>query len=103
VWGEIVSSPVIVGFVFDEENEEKFLNHSVQPAQVEQVLGNPFVIIKNRRGRRARYLLIGRDQGGGYITVPIEKTEIIGYWRPITAWHSKRRELVIYKQLKETK
>ena len=69
-----MSSPVVVGFTFDDENAEKFAQHGLSERQVAQVLGNEHLMLTNRKRRRARYLLIGRNNGGACIAIPIEPT-----------------------------
>ncbi len=81
-----MSSPVVHTFAMDEENMDKFASHGLTERQVDQVLDGPFVHYRNRSGRRAERLLIGRDHGGRCIVVPIEATRVSGVWRPVTAW-----------------
>ena len=82
----------IQAFVIDDENEEKFAGHGISPEQVLQVLGNEHVVIRNRKQRRAVYMVIGVDDGGACIAVPIEPTHDPTVWRPITACRCKRSE-----------
>ena len=86
------SGPHVNEFVFDDDNEEKFAVHGVTPRQVHQVLQNDWIIFRNRRARRAAYLLIGTDSSGRCIAVPIERTHNQGLWRPVTAWYCKPSE-----------
>ncbi len=81
-----MSSPTIDAFVMDEENAEKFALHGLTDRQVDQVLDSPFLHYRNRRGRRAARLVIGRDHGGQCIVIPVEPTGAPGVWRPVTAW-----------------
>jgi len=90
-----MSSPNIETFLFDEENEEKITNHGLSINRVLQILDNAHIIMPNRKRRRAKYLIIGRDNGGTSISVPIEPTHKSGIWRPITAWLSKKGEETI--------
>lgn len=81
-----MSSWTIRAFVMDEENAAKFAGHGLTERQVDQVLDGPFLHYRNRRGRRAARLVVGRDHGGQCIVVPIEPTGAHGVWRPVTAW-----------------
>jgi uncharacterized DUF497 family protein len=82
-------------FLFDDDNAEKFARHGLAERQVRQVLKNsPRLIIPNRQGRRADYLIIGRDNGGQCITIPIEPTADPRIWQPVTAWPCKVSERV---------
>ena len=79
-------------FLFDDDNEEKFAAHGITGEQVAQVLDDEFRVEPNRRGRRAAYLVIGRDWGGACIAVPVEPTYDPFLWRPVTAWPCKASE-----------
>ena len=93
-----MSRPRVETFLFDEENEEKILSHGLSIDQVVQVLTHLKVILPNRKRRRGLFLLIGRDNGGNCISLPIEKTYVNGVWRPITAWLSKKGEETILRK-----
>ena len=87
-----MSTPTVAGFVFDDDNEEKFAGHGLNARRVQQVLDGTHVVALNRKARRGLYLVIGRDHGGAVITIPVEPTRDPLLWRPITAWPSKKRE-----------
>ena len=78
--------------MLDDENVDKMWEHGVRPEQVMQVLDNRPAVIVNRRERRGLYMVIGRDDGGACITIPIESTSDPLVWRPITAWPCKDQE-----------
>jgi uncharacterized DUF497 family protein len=80
---------------FDEVNLDKFAEHGVSARQVRQLLDDPFLVLPNRRNRRAPYLLLGRDHGGACLAVPIEPTGDPEVWRPVTAWLCKESERAI--------
>lgn len=84
--------PRVADFVFDDENVDKMWEHGIRQEQVRQVLDNRPAIVVNRKGRRGLYMIIGRDNGGACITVPIEPTADVLVWRPITAWPCKESE-----------
>ena len=84
--------PRIADFALDDENIDKMREHGIRPEQVVQVLDNRPVVVVNRRERRGLYLIIGRDDGGACITIPVESTSDSTVWRPITAWPSKEHE-----------
>lgn len=87
-----MSSLQIDGFLFDDENVDKFNAHGLSDNNVDQILDSAFLVIQNRRGRRGHYLIIGRDNGGRCIAVPVEPTRDRSIWRPITAWPCKASE-----------
>lgn len=84
--------PRVADFAFDDENVDKMWEHGIRQEQVRQVLDNRPAIVVNRKGRRGLYMIIGRDNGGACITVPIEPTADVLVWRPITAWPCKESE-----------
>ena len=88
-----MSIPRMDGFVFDEQNVEKFAQHGITLAQVDYVLYDSVAyVVKNRKRRRAQYLLVGRDSSGVCIAVPLERTTEKYIWRPVTAWRCKTHE-----------
>ena len=82
----------IDGFLIDDENEEKFATHGLSSDQVVQVLENEYIVVRNRRNRRASHMVVGKDNGGACITIPIQATYDLALWRPVTAWLSKDNE-----------
>lgn len=80
-------------FIFDDDNENKFLEHGLTPQQVASMLYEfEFQVRRNRRARSGLYLLIGRDESGQCIATPVEPYGQPGSWRPITAWRCKPSE-----------
>jgi hypothetical protein len=86
------SSPIVDDFAFDEENEEEMATHGISPGEIFQVLDSPHAVKKNRGGRRASHMLIGRNHQDQCIAIPIEPTRERAVWRPVTAWHCKAAE-----------
>ncbi len=84
-----MSIPTIAAFVFDEVNDEKFAAHGIAADQVLQVLAHDYVTVRNRQGRRASYLVIGYDDQGLCLAIPITPTTEQAVWRPVTAWPCK--------------
>lgn len=84
--------PAIYAFLFDDDNEAKLAAHGIRTEQVDQLLDGEFIVARNRKNRRAAYLVIGRDWGGACIAVPIEPTHDPTLWRPVTGWRCKRSE-----------
>ena len=85
--------PLVTDLLFDDENEDKIANHGLSARRVLQVLDQEHLLVPNRKGRRASYLLIGTDHGGACIAIPIEPTHDPAVWRPVTAWLCKDNEL----------
>jgi uncharacterized DUF497 family protein len=89
--------PDVWSFAFDDENEEKIAAHGLTVEQVEEVLGNPHMIIRNRKHRRGAHLIVGKDNGGICIAVPVEPTYHSYVWRPVTAWQCKEQEKMLLR------
>lgn len=94
-----MSTPHVSNFLLDDGNIGKFETHGLTDTQIEQVLDWPYVVMRNRRRRRAQYLIIGRDDSGICIAVPIERTHEPDVWRPVTAWRCKAGESKTYDRL----
>ena len=67
--------------------------HGLTPERILEVLDRPFLMVGNRKGRRASHLIVGRDRTGACISIPVEATAERGIWRPVTAWSCKVHEL----------
>lgn len=80
-----MSSPTILDFLFDEENQRKIARHGLTASQVLQVLDSRVDISPNKRRARATQRVIGRDHGGQAIAVFVEPTHDPVVWRPVTA------------------
>jgi uncharacterized DUF497 family protein len=87
-----LSRVTIYDFAIDDENREKFASHGLSARRVLQVLENEFEVVPNRKRRAARYLVIGRDNGGTCIAIPVTPTHDRTLWRPVTAWPCKESE-----------
>jgi hypothetical protein len=70
----------------------KFASHRIDRRQVDELIANNPVIGANRKHRAAKFLLIGRDNNGRCIAVPILPTEDPTVWKPVTAWYCKPSE-----------
>jgi hypothetical protein len=71
---------------------DKLWGHGLRPAQVWSVLNRRWVAVRNRPDRAAPYLLIGRDDQGRCLAMPIVPTDDPLVWRVITGWYCKRSE-----------
>jgi hypothetical protein len=79
-------------FALDDENVEKFWLHGLRPEDVLAVLEQPYTIKRNRAGRRASHIVIGRDGQGRCLAIPVLPTADAATWRPLTAWFCKPSE-----------
>ena len=87
-----MSIPVIFAFLFDDENLDKFWARGFTDIQIASVLENRPYVGRNRKNRRGSHIVIGVDDSGNYISIPVEPTYDEYLWRPITAWQSKKSE-----------
>jgi hypothetical protein len=85
-------SITVAAFVIDDFNESKFWEHGIVPEQVLAVRDNDHVVVRNRKGRVAEHVVIGRDDSGRCIAAPIVPTHDPYVWRPVTAWYCKPSE-----------
>lgn len=77
--------------LFTAETEKHLTRASAN--EIRQLLANRHVTAENPRGASAtsgaaRSLVIGRTDGGRYLTVVIEATLDPTTWLPVTAWES---------------
>lgn len=93
-----MSSVRIEGFLIDDENEEKIAAHGVSYRQIIQILDNVHIVMPNKKGYRGVYLVLGKDNGGACIAVPVERTNDPTVWRPITAWRCKPGERTLLEE-----
>lgn len=82
----------IVELNFTTAAMDKLWSHGLRPEQVRSVLDRRWVATRNRPDRAAPYLLIGRDDQGRCLTMPIVPTDDPLVWRIITGWYCKRSE-----------
>ena len=71
---------------------EKGAHHGVTDMQMQAVAANDHVLVRNRKGRTASHLLIGRDNQGRCLAMPVVPTDHSRTWRVITAWPCKPSE-----------
>jgi hypothetical protein len=82
----------IFEFEISEWAEDHFWRHRITRDQVYELLENRWICVGNRKGRVADYVVIGRDNSGRCIAVPVAPTEDPTIWRPISAWYCKPSE-----------
>lgn len=56
------------------------------------VLANRHIVIRNRKDRAASHILIGRDERGRCLAVPVAPTDHPYTWRAVTVWPCKPSE-----------
>ena len=85
---------------FDDENLSEVERHGVSMMQVQSVLEGEPRFFPNRKSRAATHLMIGPDNGGQMLSVPIIETPVKGIWRPVTAWPSTTAQRAKWRQAK---
>ncbi len=88
-----VPEPVIEDLVWDDENDEHLLRHGVRSRDLLAILESTFVVLRNKRGQRGPYKLVGRSGNGSLVCLIIEP--VSGdpkRWRPVTGWPASRGE-----------
>lgn len=75
------------------ERAAKIWRHGVAIRQLDEVLANRHVITRNRSGRVAPHVVIGRDDQGRCLAIPVVPTDDPYVWRAITAWNCKSSEV----------
>lgn len=71
---------------------EKAAHHGITEVQMQAVAANDHVLARNRKGRAASHLLVGRDDQGRCLAMPVVPTDDPRTWRAITAWFCKASE-----------
>jgi hypothetical protein len=88
----------ILGLRIVDATIEKLWGHGIGDDQLYAVLNHEWITMRNRRQRAASHLLIGTDNQGRCLTIPIVATEDPVIWRAITAWYCKPSEATILRQ-----
>lgn len=89
-----MAQPTIARLLVSERARDKMWHHGIGIERAYQVISNPYVVVRNRADRAADRVLIGRDDRGRCLTIPILPTDDPYTWRAITAWPCKPSEAV---------
>lgn len=88
----------VLALEWDEVNTGHLIReHGVHPADVEYVRSNNPLFFCNLPGRGATHVMIGIDDHGYSLYVPIIATAVPGRWRAISAWRSGLAHRLYYK------
>ncbi|HTX69425.1 MAG TPA: hypothetical protein VMH50_09800 [Thermoleophilia bacterium] len=88
---------------WDEVNEEHVSEHGFSIREINQVLANFNITVRNRQKRRAEFLLIGRTHGGQIVAVPVRKTRTKGTWRPVTAHPPTKAQQRVFERAERSR
>lgn len=87
---------VIYELLATEAAAGKLGARAISIEEIQQLLNNRYVVVRNprRRGqpRLARRLLIGRTDGGRVLTLVVERTREPTTWLLVTGWEAATRE-----------
>ena len=92
------SAPRVDELEFDEHNEEELVRHGIDVLRAYAVVAFQPLFVRNKRGRAAAYKVIGPDNGGTMLTIPIALTAVPGRWRPVTGWASTKGEVTLWRK-----
>ena len=82
---EAMARITVLEFAIGDRAETKIWAHGISRDQVYEMLENRLIVVVNRRKRAAKHVVIGRDNNGRCIAVPVLPTDDPIRWRPITA------------------
>lgn len=82
---------------FDDGNESHCAGHGVTPSELTQVFENDPLWARNKKGRTAAWLMVGRTLGGRAIVAAVEYDEIRSAVRPITARECESHEISLWR------
>jgi hypothetical protein len=77
---------------------EKASWHGIGEDQIYALLDHFWTITRNRAGRVASHVLLGTDNQGRCIAIPVNATEDPRIWQPVTAWYCKPGEATILRK-----
>jgi hypothetical protein len=72
--------------------------HGISERQLYAVLDNGPYVLRNRRDRAAQFIVLGWDDGGRCLAIPVLPTNDPIVWQPITAWYCKLSEEAILRR-----
>jgi hypothetical protein len=82
----------IADFDFTDRAIAKLWRHGIDIEQLYAVLSYPWIVVRNREDRAASHVLLGTDNLGRCLAIPIAETDDSLIWRPITARYCKPGE-----------
>lgn len=87
--GELDEILEVSSLDWDDENVSHIAKHDVAPDDVEYALANAPLFFRNLPGRSATHVMVGQDDLGRVLYVPILCVEPPDVWRVISAWESR--------------
>ena len=88
---------LIVGFEFDENNENKLSDHKISTHDVRAVRDRDPLFFRNKKSGSGELVMIGLDSSGRLLTISLLQNQFDHeIWRPITGWESSKGERTLY-------
>lgn len=87
----------ILALLFTDEVKDKLRSHGLTPDQAQSILLGPVVLKRNRAGRTAPFVLLGRDEQGRCLAIPVVPSPDPIKWWAITGWYCKPSEAAILR------
>src|SRR5215217_7210745 len=91
-----VARHVVVALILDRHNRAEMARHGVLRSEVDQILWNRNVVLRNPNGAAGTVLLVGETNGGRLLTVPLAPTDDPTTWRPATAFDAGRHHRALF-------
>ena len=82
---------------WDEGNESELDRHGIAPDEVEQVFDNHPTWAVNKTSGSGEWLMIGRTDGGRFLTIVVTTTDRPWFIRAITGWDSTPPERRLHR------
>ena len=79
----------VASLQWDDENIDHIARHGVTREDVEHGLANGPLFFQNVPGRSATHVMVGQDETGRVLYVPILCVEWPDVWRVVSAWESR--------------
>ncbi|MBA2598895.1 MAG: hypothetical protein M3Q50_02025 [Chloroflexota bacterium] len=79
----------IADFDLSDRNVTKLWGHGIVSDQLYAVLDRLWTVMRNRKDRTASHVLLGTDDQGRCLAIPIVATDDAIVWRPKTARYCK--------------
>ena len=82
----------IAKIITSDHAESQMFRRGITTDQLLEVLANRYVISRNRKQRSASHIILGHDNSGRCLAVPVVPTGDPLVWRALTAWPCKPSE-----------
>lgn len=91
------------GFEWDEANEAHLALKGITPDEVEQVFDNIPVWLPNKRAGSGDWLMVGRTNGGRWLSIVVQTLAATRYLRAFTGLPSSEHQRQIYRRQRGTR